>query len=366
MQTLQITIIAILSITLLSSSVVYAEDMMEDGPIQNSTSPVYEDMTDDNETMEEWPIVIQLRAMIAELEATITGLETKITELREDKQNKNAKIAELRDKLKAKNNQTENQDVKLQTKLENKNAKIDRLEDKIVKLEKIIDRKDSKIDRKDTNVDNKKEKIGMTQDDLNAQASEIESLKATLQNQTSIIESMKTQMGEADNKKVFDTRSLAINWQTQQTIDFNEDITKILVRDRYASDRLGDTHRPSIGLGNITQFKYLTPYCDNPYVLYIGTYDVFSGFNTNSAGNYTLLVNSTAHSISGPDERTCAFEWNYELSYGTYQWAILNNDERTVFDEDRSRLMDTEKKNGSPKVTGSNKFAKIPSQIIIP
>ena len=194
------------------------EDMMEDGPIQNSTNHVYEDMTDDNEEMEEWPIVVQLRTMIAELEATITGLEAKITELKEDKQNKNAKIAELRDKLKAKNNQTENQDVKLQTKLENKNAKIDRLENKIVKLEKIIDRKDSKIDRKDTNVDNKKEKIGIAQDDLNAQANEIESLKGTIQNQTSIIEGMKAQMGEMQTNQTTGLGSFAIAKQAPDNL----------------------------------------------------------------------------------------------------------------------------------------------------
>ena len=150
MKTLQITIVALLSITLLSSSVAYAEDMMEDGPIQNSTNHVYEDMTDDNETMEEWPIVIQLRAMIAELEA-------KIAELQEDKQNKNAKIAELRDKLKAKNNQAENQDAKLQAKLDKKNAKI-------AELEEIIDNKDAKIthlkEKVDRKIANKQEKVG--------------------------------------------------------------------------------------------------------------------------------------------------------------------------------------------------------------
>ena len=150
MKTLQITIIALLSITLLSSSVVYAEDMMDDKPIQNSTSPVYEDMTDDNETMEEWPIVVQLRAMIAELEA-------KIAELQEDKQKKNAKIAELRDKLKAKTNQSENQDVKLQDKLEKKNAKIAELEDVIENKDAKIDHLKEKVDRK---IDNKQEKVG--------------------------------------------------------------------------------------------------------------------------------------------------------------------------------------------------------------
>ena len=177
MKTLNITIIVLLSITLLSSSVVYAEDMMDDKPIQNGTSPVNDGMmTEDNETMEEWPIVVQLRAIIAELEATITGLETKITELKEDKQNKNAKITELRDKLKAKNNQDENQDVKLQAKLDKKDAKIDRLENKIVKLEEIIDRKDSKIDRKDTNIDNKKEKLKIKQDKIDEMVGEMDEI----------------------------------------------------------------------------------------------------------------------------------------------------------------------------------------------
>ena len=180
-KTLHITIIALLSVTLLSGGLVYADPQI-----------------------------------IAQLEAKIAELEAKINELKEDKQNKNAKIDELRDKLKAKNNQTENQDVKLQAKLENKNAKIDRLENKIVKLEEIIDRKDSKIDRKDTNVDKKKEKLGIAQDDLNAQASEIESLKGTLQNQTSIIESMKTQMGE--NNLGSQTHTIEGTWNDEMVI----------------------------------------------------------------------------------------------------------------------------------------------------
>ena len=158
MKTLNITIIVLLSITLLSSSVVYAEDMMDDKPIQNGTSPVNDGMmTEDNETMEEWPIVVQLRAMIAELEA-------KIAELQEDKQKKNAKIAELRDKLKVKTSQTENQDVKLQDKLDRKNAKI-------AELEAALDNKDAKIDhlkeKVDRKIDNKNEKLGAMKAQMN-------------------------------------------------------------------------------------------------------------------------------------------------------------------------------------------------------
>ena len=147
MKTLHITIIALLSITLLSSGIVYAEDMTEHmtekDQIQNSTNSF-------NEEMEEWPIVVQLRAMIAELEA-------KIAELQEDKQKKNAKIAELRDKLKAKNNQAENQDEKLEAKLEKKNAKI-------AELETALDNKDAKIahlkEKVDRKIANKHEKVG--------------------------------------------------------------------------------------------------------------------------------------------------------------------------------------------------------------
>ena len=120
------------------------DDMMTTDPIQNSTSF--------NEEMEEWSIVVQLRAMIAELEA-------KINELKEDKQNKNARIDTLKDKLETKTKEIDNQKAKFETKLDKKDAKIDKLENKIVKLEDIIDRKDSKIDRKDTNIDNKKEKL---------------------------------------------------------------------------------------------------------------------------------------------------------------------------------------------------------------
>ena len=122
MKTLHITIVALLSITLLSSSVVYANP-----------------------------------DLIAQLEAKIAELEAKITELKEDKQNKNAKIAELRDKLKTKNSQAENQDVKLEAKLEKKNAKI-------AELEEIIDNKNAKIDhlkeKVDRKIDNKNEKVG--------------------------------------------------------------------------------------------------------------------------------------------------------------------------------------------------------------
>ena len=120
----------------------YVDEMTKD-PIQNSTSPV-------NEEMELNPIIVQLRAMIAELEA-------KIAELQEDKQNKNAKIAELRDKLKAKNNQAENQDAKLETKLEKKNAKIAELEDVIENKDAKIKHLKEKVDRK---IANKQEKVG--------------------------------------------------------------------------------------------------------------------------------------------------------------------------------------------------------------
>ena len=170
MKTLHITVIALLSITLLSSSVVYAEEMTEDGPIQNSTNHVYEDMTDDNETMEEWPIVVQLRAMIAELEA-------KIAELKEDKQNKNAKIAELRDKLKAKTNQTENQDEKLEAKLEKKNAKI-------AELEAALDNKDAKIqhlkEKVDRKIANKQEKVGTMKGQMDEMMTEDQKNKDTV------------------------------------------------------------------------------------------------------------------------------------------------------------------------------------------
>ncbi len=174
MKTFNITIIALLSITLLSSSVAYAdsheEDMRMNGPIQNSTGSVTDDM------MEEWPIVIQLRAMIAELEAKIAELQedkqkknAKIAELQEDKQKKNAKIAELRDKLKAKTSQTENQDVKLQDKLDRKNAKNAELEDALDNKDAKIDHLKEKVDRK---IDNKNEKL----DAMKAQMSEMKTL----------------------------------------------------------------------------------------------------------------------------------------------------------------------------------------------
>ena len=122
MKTLHITVIVLLSITLLSSSVAYANP-----------------------------------DLIAELEAKIAELEAKINELKEDKQNKNAKIDELRDKLKSKNNQTENQDAKLQAKLDKKNAKI-------AELETALDNKDAKIkhlkEKVDRKIANKQEKVG--------------------------------------------------------------------------------------------------------------------------------------------------------------------------------------------------------------
>ena len=158
MKTLHITIIALLSITLLSSSVAYANP----------------------------DLIAELEAKIAELEATITGLETNVTELKEDKQNKNAKFDKLKDRL-------ENKIAELESKVDNKNTKI-------AEFEEIVETKDAKIDHLKEKVDrkiaNKQEKVGIAQDDLNAQSSEIESLKATLQNQTAIIESMKTQMSE--------------------------------------------------------------------------------------------------------------------------------------------------------------------------
>ena len=142
MKTLQITLIALLSVTLLSSGIVYADP-----------------------------------EIIAQLEAKIAELEAKIVELKEDKQKKNAQIDELRDKLKTKtkqidnlNDRLDNQKAKFETKLDKKDVKIDKLENKIVKLEDIIDRKNSKIDRKDTNIDNKKEKLAIMQSQLDSKS----------------------------------------------------------------------------------------------------------------------------------------------------------------------------------------------------
>ena len=112
MKTLQITLIAVISVTLLSSGIVYADP----------------------------EIIAQLQQKIAELEVTITGLETTVADLKEDKQAKNDRMDVLRDKLKFKTQDIE----KLEAKIDRKIAKIDQLESKTDTLEnQIADLKNS-------------------------------------------------------------------------------------------------------------------------------------------------------------------------------------------------------------------------------
>ena len=286
MKTLHITIIALLSITLLSSSVVYAEDMMEDGPIQNSTNHVYEDMTDDNETMEEWPIVIQLRAMIAELEA-------KITELQEDKQNKNAKIAELRDKLKAKTNQSENQDVKLQDKLDRKNAKI-------AELETALDNKDAKIkhlkEKVDRKIANKQEKVGAMDEKLGVMGEEVDDMKTII-----------NQMNHTEIKYYDDDENGQIHvhrWLNE----YGQKIWKSWYRD----GQLGTDHGYDEN-GNMFEYRWW----DNGVMAY--KMDTSVGKQTWwKNGNLRLVANTTGLIINGSDyshnngawrENTGVWEW---------------------------------------------------------
>ena len=126
MTTLQITIIVLLSITLLSSSVAYANP-----------------------------------DLIAQLEIKIAELEAKINELKEDKQKKNAQISKQADKIAELKEEKQNKNAII----DKKDAKIDQLENKIVKLEDIIDRKNNKLDRRDASIENKNEKL----DDMKAQ-----------------------------------------------------------------------------------------------------------------------------------------------------------------------------------------------------
>ena len=127
MKTLHITIIALLSVTLLSSGLVYADPEI------------------------------------------IAQLEAKIQELTDKLQNKNAKIDELRDKLKVKTNDIE----KLENRLDRKNAKNAELEDaldnKDAKIKHLKEKVDRKIDNKNQKLDAMKTQMGEMQsseDDL--------------------------------------------------------------------------------------------------------------------------------------------------------------------------------------------------------
>ena len=117
MKTLQITIIALLSVTLLSGGLVYANP-----------------------------------DLVAQLEAKIAELEAKIQEYKDKLQNKNAKIDELRDKLKVKTNDIE----KLENRLDRKNAKNVELEETIETKNAKITHLKEKVDRK---IDNKNQKL---------------------------------------------------------------------------------------------------------------------------------------------------------------------------------------------------------------
>ena len=114
MKTLHLAIVVVLAVTLLSSSVVYANP----------------------------DIIAQLEAKITELENKIKNKEAKIDA-------KKQKVNELKSQLEVKTKNLE----EVTAKLDQKNRKIDRLENKIEEFREKLDRKNTKLDNKQDKID---------------------------------------------------------------------------------------------------------------------------------------------------------------------------------------------------------------------
>ena len=308
MKTLHITIIALLSITLLSSSVVYANP-----------------------------------DLIAELEAKIAELEAKITELQEDKQNKNDRIAELRDKLKAKTNQTENQDTKLQAKLDKKNAVI-------AELEETIDNKDAKIkhlkEKVDRKIDNKNQKL----DAMKAQMGEASNAE---------------QIGTWDLLTVYSQH----DYENISTI---LDHVKIEIWDHHYKYDDDNDFIPDIIFSNTTTFHYNTDgyyrdgldLCFNDNVnatLHILKTDSLSHSPFDTHVNWTLVGEYDLEWVRyGNWGDNCFVESDpIELPVGHIWWFI----------SDGHNQMDLESTNGfgiADKIQRSDMITKLPKYVTIP